>query len=77
MAVLTVSIGTDTVSKNITAGQLTRLQNAITTTLGGNPLTNQQMLNYIMGMLAADLINLTQRVEQQAANQTVTNISFT
>lgn len=77
MATLTVSIGTDTVSKTITASQLTRLQNAITTTLGGGSLTNQQMMNYVMGVLIAGLINLTQHVEQETANQTVTNISFT
>lgn len=77
MATLTVSIGTDTVSKTITASQLTRLQNAITTTLGGGPLTNQQMMNYVMGVLIAGLINLTQHVEQQTASETVSNISFT
>lgn len=79
MATLTVSLDTGTVtlavSKTVSSAQLTRLQTAISAALGGNP-TNQQLINYIGGLLVAGLINLTYNYERQTADDGITNIAF-
>lgn len=80
MATLTLSLDTGsgvlTASKTIQSAQLTRAQTAIAATVNQGGLSNQQLMNYLLGALIAQIINITRSYEQANAASTVTDIAF-
>jgi hypothetical protein len=81
MATLTVSLtGLTSISKTLSAGDLTKLINAFTPVLQDQGIpspTNQQIFDYWVNRWKADTIAFVMNREKSVADQTITPITLT
>lgn len=82
MATLALSLnGTTTSTKTIPAAHLTRVQAAVGATLladrGISNPTTQQILDYLMERVVADVVTFVRNYEQQQADAGISSVSLT
>lgn len=81
MATLALSLnGTTTSTKTIAAANLTRVQTAVTTVLADRGIqspTTQQIVDYLMERVVADLVTFVRNQSYQQTVATYSDISLT